>query len=397
MQEGQPTSLTNDIALQELLAPTEKVVENERLEKEAWEKFQETLRIQREGVQAELKRAREEQPKTRKKTQFLYDLFPYIPFIFNPANGILVAALAFSIAAILAAAAPQLLAAAAPALLCVAAGGLIFSAVTIIPFTIWEGIKHYNEWRLEQSDFSSDYDPNLDEEVVKNDPYVGTFDHYQSTLLFAKPNYKSSLNSQLGQWSRDHYWQAMIVTLGILFSAALIGLCAQFFLGNPVCFDLLHPVFALFQSIFAAGIPSLYLPFLAVFADPAVIEIITAVFITALPLIIADNVRRMMQAVAFYHPPKPIVTQETKLHDVTVEKPTEDESKEEHYVLFNVLKDNSDTRTWNYLVGVFDHSGKIGQTENQDVSDLNFEYDHDVDDFKVPAGGQDQTVSTQNN
>lgn len=367
--------------------------------------LQESFRIQREELAAELKKSQEERPKALKRTQFLYDLVPYIPFFFNPANGILVAALAFSIATILAAVAPQLLPAAAPALLCIAAGGLIFSAVTIIPFTIWEAIKHYHEWRLKQSfTTTSEYDADLGEEVIKSDPYIGTFDHYQSTLLFVKPvkppigltqldefkdkpvSKKASYatltgfaDSQLGQWAKAHYWQATIVGLGILFCALAIGACVGFFLGNPICFDLLHPVFTLFQSVFAAGINGLHLPFLAIFADPFVIEVITAVFITAVPLIIADNLRRMMDAVEFYSPPPPPADTSDSGFEI-VGNAAKFRADEESSTL-NELTENADTRTWNYLTRVFNKSAHTKELANQDFTGLDDSYD-DLDSIE---------------
>lgn len=173
----------------------------------------------------------------------------------NPANGLLLAAIAAFILLIIARAKPEALLTAGPELLFIlGVGGIIFSATTILFFTLWEAYKHYKTWQKEQTD----KDPNIKDLSVID--YASDF--------FGLP-----------QWVTEHTFRASIVAIGILVSLALFGVVMGFFGGNETCIHMIGFLFDLMHQV----LPSL---------TPMVGHIVGAIFVMALPLILVDVYRR---------------------------------------------------------------------------------------------------------
>lgn len=188
----------------------------------------------------------------------------------NPANGVLLTAIAMSIALILQRFALALLTIAAPYLMTIGAVILTLSAVSLLFFAPWEVYKHYKSWKMNAPRGSRPGD------------YIKDF---------------FGLKAWASQQPVMGYAVIGTVSLGILLSGLLIAAIVGFFLQNSFCLDLLNPVFNAVSPFISSAFDGLNTWFGARLLSSAMItslsHIVAAVFVSVLPLIAADAIRRL--------------------------------------------------------------------------------------------------------
>lgn len=215
-----------------------------------------------------------EEAKSRYKAAWLVAFFaPQRIFSWlNPANGIALAMLAIFIGAVISFAWPSIVAAAAFPLMSIASIGLVFAAVTIIPFTIWEAVKHYQAWKH----------TNTSRPIQKS---------YGQYLL--------DLFEQMNKWRKEHFLQAAAIIVGLVVAALCLGLGVGFIEQNSLLVSSLSPVFDAIKAVLSPGLGALsHLPGLSFLADiitPLGLNIIATVLLTILPLALVNLGSRIAQ------------------------------------------------------------------------------------------------------
>jgi hypothetical protein len=183
----------------------------------------------------------------------------------NPANGIALAVFAIFIGAAWPAATWLLMK--------IAGIGLVFAAVTIVPFTIWEAVKHYRKWKY----------TNAGRPIEKS-----------------YGNYLLDLWNQLNNWGSEHFGQAIAVIFGVILAIAMLWVSVYFIFSQGGLPDtLLSLVFDAFKAVLAPWLSELsHLPGLSFLADiitPLGLNIIVTVLLTITPLVLVDLGRRIAQ------------------------------------------------------------------------------------------------------
>lgn len=227
--------------------------------------------------------------KTRYKLAWFVAFFSRWRFMswLNPANGIALAAIALPIGTILS----GVLVGVVPEgtriisdMISVSAigAGLLFAAATIIPFILWEASKHYQEWKQAHA------------EKFEQPPHYG---HY----LLAIPN-------QISQWVIKHPGQAFVIAIGLVLTTLMMGFGIGFFMGDDFSMRLFSPVVNRIPAMLYWGLhglgevpglsllnPDLLFSTSEVSNSWVTLQIIAIVLLAALPLTIADVIRRTAQ------------------------------------------------------------------------------------------------------
>lgn len=215
-------------------------------------------------------------------------------------NFVLIASIALCTAVFIAWLSPEILASAAPGLLGTA---VITSVIGISVFPFFAAFKmyeHYNAWRFETWTFVknnlSSHEATPFKNYLKEDWKSFNEKAHSSRLQqISYGDYLLSLGSQLWRWGKAHKAQATLVTVGLILSLVLLGFGIGFFLGNEFSTALLTPMLDLVNQVLFSGFGGFGLPNWTAFFTPEVGNVLGVMLSTALPLIIMDNIRRLVQ------------------------------------------------------------------------------------------------------